>query len=141
MNVGKTWLEGLDYKGHGPQKIEFPIIDDHSHLASRQYGMLHEPTSTNKDVRGVFIIDPDNMVRSINFYPMQVGRSMKEIERLLVALQTSDKEMVCTPADWKKGDDVIVPHYPFTSEELAANPSVADDFYNVGGYIWFKKHK
>jgi peroxiredoxin (alkyl hydroperoxide reductase subunit C) len=49
--------------------------------------------------------------------------------------------MVCTPADWKKGDDVIVPHYPFTSEELAANPSVADDFYNVGGYIWFKKHK
>jgi peroxiredoxin (alkyl hydroperoxide reductase subunit C) len=30
----KTWLEGLDYKGRGPQKIEFPIIDDHSHVAS-----------------------------------------------------------------------------------------------------------
>jgi peroxiredoxin 2/4 len=137
----KTWLEGLDYKGHGPQKIEFPIIDDHSHAVSMEYGMLHSPTSTNKDVRGVFIIDPNNVIRSINFYPMQVGRNMKEIERLLVALQTADKEMVCTPANWKQGDDVIVPHYPYTSGELAANPSVADNFYNVGGYIWFKKEK
>jgi peroxiredoxin (alkyl hydroperoxide reductase subunit C) len=137
----KAWLEGLDYKGHGPVKIEFPIIDDHSHVVSKEYGMLHSPTSTNKDVRGVFIIDPHNIIRSINFYPMQVGRNMKEIERLLVALQTADKEMVCTPANWKLGDDVIVPHYPYTSEELASNPSVADNYYNVGGYIWFKKEK
>ena len=135
----KTWLEGLDYKGRGPQKIEFPIIDDHSHFASKQYGMLHEPTSTNKDIRGVYIIDPNNIVRSINFYPMQVGRNMQEIERILVALQTADRELVCTPANWKNGDDVIVPHYPYTDSELAANPELKDDFYNVGGYMWFKK--
>jgi len=135
----KTWLEGLNYKDHGPQKIDFPIIDDHSHAASKLYGMLHEPVSSNKDVRGVFIIDPNNIVRSINFYPMQIGRNMKEIERLLVALQTADKELVCTPGNWKEGDDVIVPRYPYTSAELAANPAVADNFYNVGGYIWFKK--
>jgi peroxiredoxin (alkyl hydroperoxide reductase subunit C) len=135
----KTWLEGIDYKGHGPQKIDFPIIDDHSHTASKLYGMLHEPVSSNKDVRGVFVIDPNNIVRSINFYPMQIGRNMKEIERLIVALQTADKELVCTPGNWKEGDDVIVPRYPYTSAELAANPAVADNFYNVGGYIWFKK--
>ncbi len=137
----KTWLEGLDYKGHGAQKIDFAIIDDHTHFASKEYGMLHEPTSTNKDIRGVFIIDPNNVVRSINFYPMQVGRNMQEIERILVALQTADKEMVCTPANWEKGDDVIIPHYPYTNSELAANPELKDDFYNVGGYIWFKKEK
>lgn len=135
----KTWLEGLDYKGRGPQKITFPIIDDHSHAASKLYGMLHEPVSSNKDVRGVFIIDPKNVVRSINFYPMQIGRNMKEIERLLMALQTADKELVCTPGNWEKGEDVIVPHYPYTSTELASNPAIADNFYNVGGYIWFKK--
>ena len=135
----KEWLEGLDYKGHGTQKIDFPIIDDHSHLASRQYGMLHEPTSTNKDIRGVYIIDPNNVVRSINFYPMQVGRNMQEIERIVEALQTADKEMVCTPANWKVGDDVIVPQYPYTSEQLASNPEIKNDYYNVGGYMWFKK--
>lgn len=137
----KTWLEGLDYKGRGPQKIEFPIIDDHSHYASKQYGMLHEPTSTNKDIRGVYIIDPNNIVRSVNFYPMEVGRNMQEIERILVALQTADSELVSTPANWKRGDDVLVPHYPYTDVELAANPTIKDDYYNVGGYLWFKKTK
>jgi len=138
-NRWKTWLEGLNYKERGPQKIEFPFIDDHTHFISKQYGMLHEPTSTNKDIRGVYIIDPNNIVRSINFYPMQVGRNMQEIERILVALQTADREMVCTPANWKNGDDVIVPHYPYTDDELAANPELKDDYYNVGGYMWFKK--
>lgn len=135
----KTWLEGLDYKGRGPQIIEFPIIDDKSHQVSKLYGMLHAPTSTTKDIRGVFIIDPNNFVRSVNFYPMQVGRNMEEIERIVVALQTADKELVCTPGNWEAGDDVIVPHYPYTNAELAVNPKLKDEYYNVGGYIWFKK--
>jgi len=135
----KTWLEGLDYKGRGPLKIEFPLIDDHTHSVSLKYGMIHEFVSTNKDIRGVFIIDPNNIVRSINFYPMQVGRNMQEIERILVALQTADRELVATPANWKAGEDVIVPHYPYTNGELAANPELKDNYYNVGGYMWFKK--
>jgi peroxiredoxin 2/4 len=135
----KTWLEGLDYKGRGPQKIDFAIVDDQKHVVSKLYGMLHAPVSSNKDVRGVFVIDPTNVVRSINFYPMQVGRNFDEIKRLLVALQTADKELVCTPGNWDEGEDVIVPRYPYTSTELAANPDVANGYYNVGGYIWFKK--
>lgn len=82
----KAHLEELNYKGRGPQKNEFPLIDDHQYVASKKYGMLHEPVSTNKNVRGVFIIDANNIVRSINFYPMEVGRNMKEIERMVVAL-------------------------------------------------------
>lgn len=135
----KTWLESIDYKGRGKQVIEFPLIDDQTYFASKQYGMLHEPTSTNKDIRGVYIIDPNNIVRSINFYPMQVGRNMQEIERILMALQIADQQMVFTPANWRNGDDVIVPHYPYTVEELAADPEISDEFYNVGGYMWFKK--
>jgi peroxiredoxin 2/4 len=135
----KTWLEGLNYKGRGPLKIEFPLIDDHTHSVSLKYGMIHEIASTNKDIRGVFIIDPNNIVRSINFYPMQVGRNMQEIERILMALQTADRELVATPANWKAGDDVIVPHYPYTDSELASNPELKDNYYNVGGYMWFKK--
>lgn len=40
----KKWLENLDYKGRGNLKIEFPLIDDHSHVVSKQYGMVHELT-------------------------------------------------------------------------------------------------
>lgn len=135
----KAHLEELDYKGRGPQKIEFPIIDDHQYVASRKYGMLHEPVSTNKDVRGVYIIDGNNIVRSINFYPIEIGRNMKEIERMVVALQTSDKASVLTPANWNPGDDVMVGHFPYTEKELTKNPRLKDEYYNVGNWIWFKK--
>jgi peroxiredoxin (alkyl hydroperoxide reductase subunit C) len=70
---------------------------------------------------------------------MQVGRNMQEIERILVALQTSDKEMVCTPANWEKGDDVIVPFYPYKNLELISNPELSKNFYNVGGFMWFRR--
>ena len=135
----KEQLEGLDYKGRGHQKINFPIIDDKKAVVSRKYGMLHEPTSTVKDVRGVFIIDPNNIVRSINFYPMQVGRNFMEIERTVEALQTADKEQVLTPANWNDGDDVLVPYFPYTKEQLAANPKLKDEFYPVGNRMWFKR--
>jgi peroxiredoxin (alkyl hydroperoxide reductase subunit C) len=135
----KAQLEETHYKGREPQKITFPIIDDHEIIASKKYGMLHAPTSTVKDIRGVFIIDPDNIVRSINFYPMSVGRNMDEIKRIVVALQTSDKLMVSTPANWNKGDDVLVPYFPYTQEQLATDPSIKEDYYNIGNYMWFRK--
>lgn len=135
----KTHLEELDYKGRGRQVINFPIIEDVKAKASRSYGMLHEPTSTVKDVRGVFIIDPNNIVRSINFYPMQVGRNMIEVERTVEALQMADKDQVLTPANWNEGDDVLIPYFPYTKEQLAANPELKDEFYNVGNRMWFKK--
>ena len=135
----KTFVEDLDYKNHGKQQVNFPIIEDTDASISKGYGMLHETTSTNKDIRGVFIIDGDNIVRSINFYPMQVGRNMDEIIRIVEALQTTDQQQVLTPANWNKGDDVMVPYFPYTKEELAANPGLKDQYYSLGDRVWFKK--
>ncbi|HSH20622.1 MAG TPA: redoxin domain-containing protein [Draconibacterium sp.] len=132
-------LEEIDYKGRGTQEINFPIFDDHKKTASKLYGMLHEPTSSTKDVRGVFVIDPDNVVRSVNFYPMQVGRNMNEFIRLIEALQTVDEAKVITPANWEKGDDVMVPYYPYTKAQLEANPELKDEYYSMGNRMWFKK--
>ncbi len=140
-NLWKAHLEELDYKNRGTQKISFPIIDDHSAIVSKEYGMLHQPVSTNKDVRGVFVIDENNVVRSINFYPMEVGRNMAEIIRIVEALQTTSKEKVLTPANWNEGDDVMVPYFPYTKEQLAADPDLENEFYNVGNRMWFKKAK
>lgn len=135
----KASLEELDYKSRGPLKIDYPLIDDHLIVASKKYGMIHEPTSTNRDIRGVFVIDPDNVVRSINFYPMNIGRNMDEIKRIVVALQTSDRLSVLTPANWTEGDDVMIHHYPYTDKELADNPAIKDEYYNLGNRMWFKK--
>ena len=137
----KAQMEELNYKNHGPQKIYFPIIDDHDAKISRSYGMLHEPESTTEDVRGVFIIDGNNTIRSINFYPMQVGRNLHEIVRIVEALQTTEQAKVLTPANWNEGDDVLVPYFPYTKEELANNPDLKNDYYNVGNRMWFKKVK
>ncbi|KAF0236817.1 MAG: peroxiredoxin [Prolixibacteraceae bacterium] len=138
-NMWIAHLEEIDYKNRGIQDIKFPIIDDHEKSASRLYGMLHEPVSTNRDVRGVFIIDPKNKVRSVNFYPMEVGRNLDEMVRLIEALQTVDKTKVLTPANWEKGGDVMVPYFPYTREQLAANPELKDEFYSMGNRMWFKK--
>jgi peroxiredoxin 2/4 len=137
----KAHLEDMDYKSRGKQKISFPIIEDPKAMVSEQYGMLHEQAGTSRDIRGVFIIDPRNIIRSVNFYPMEVGRNMEEIKRLVVALQLSDKENVITPANWKNGEDVLIPHFPYTAEQLSANPEIKNDYYNMGGQLWFKKSK
>jgi len=138
----KLWveyLETVDYKNRGNLKINFPIIEDTKASVSETYGMLHQPTSTNRDIRGVFIIDGNNIIRSINFYPMEVGRNMEEIVRIVEALKTTSADNVLTPANWNEGDDVLVPYFPYTKEELAADPKLKDQYYNVGNRLWFKK--
>ena len=138
-NMWEAHLEELNYKERGARDIDFPLFEDPKGSASKKYGMLHEPVSSSKDIRGVFIIDDQNIVRSINFYPMEVGRNMQEIVRIVEALQTTDEARVLTPANWEKGDDVMVPYFPYTKEELADNPALKEDFYSVGDRMWFKK--
>lgn len=139
----KQSLEELAYKDKEPVKIKFPLVDDKQLQVSRKYGMLHLPISTTKDVRGVFIIDPENKIEAIYFYPMNIGRNMEEIKRTVIALQTAGKgkNHYLTPANWKDGDDVMVPQFPYTEKQLADNPDIKNSYYNVGSYMWFKKMK
>jgi len=138
----KKTLEETAYKNMEPTKINFPLCDDSKFAVSKSYGMLHLTASTTKDVRGVFIINPDNKVAAIYFYPMNIGRNMEEIKRTLIALQTADgkgNDRYLIPANWQVGDDVLVPQFPYTQKEIAANPNLKLSYYNVGSYMWFKK--
>jgi alkyl hydroperoxide reductase subunit AhpC len=138
-NSWKLHLEDLDYKNRGKQKINFPILEDVGAVASRKYGMLHEPASTTRDIRGVFIIDSNNIIRSVNFYPMEVGRNIEEIKRTILALKTTDELKVFTPANWAAGDDLLLPHFPYTNAQVLANPEIKNEYYSVGDRLWFKK--
>ncbi|AOW21324.1 peroxiredoxin [Urechidicola croceus] len=97
--------------------FDFPIIADIDMKVSKLYGMLQPNESETAAVRAVFFIDPTKKIRLIMYYPLNVGRNMDEIIRVLEALQTSDKFKVAMPLDWKKGDKVIVPP-PKTMQEM-----------------------
>jgi peroxiredoxin (alkyl hydroperoxide reductase subunit C) len=135
----KEFMERAMNQDGGAVKINYPIVADLSGKVSKKYGMLHVSMNDKRDVRGVFIIDPDNIIQSISFYPMSVGRNMDEIRRTIAALQLTQRENVLTPYNWKPGDDVLVPHQPYTLDELKENPELKNKYYNKGEFMWFKR--
>ena len=133
----KKSMESLNLNNRGPVKIKFPLVDDQSLSVSKKYGMIQPSTNTTKSVRGVFIIDPENIIQTILFYPMSIGRSTDELLRIVAALQTSSAEKVATPVNWKPGNDVLVPIPPKTD---ASNRGVAPaGYYSPIWYLWYKK--
>ena len=137
----KQWkkaLEGVSYKGRPLQVIKFPLIDDVSHSVSKLYGMIHATTSTTKDVRGVFIINPDNVIEMIYFYPMSIGRNTEELIRSVTALQTTNGTKYLTPADWKAGNDLMITVPPVTDQ---STENVPDGFYKLAWFMWYEKAK
>ncbi len=105
----RTIKEKIEYRGMKGVEVTFPVIEDITMEVAKMYGMLQPGESATKAVRAVFVIDPQGVIRAIIYYPLSVGRNFDEILRLLVALQTTDAFGVATPADWRPGDDVIVP--------------------------------
>lgn len=104
------WVEWI--KENLEVEIEFPIIaDDRGHIAE-MYGMLHPGKGTNT-VRAVFIVDPNGILRSMLYYPQELGRNMDEILRMVKGLQVNDEHKVALPANWPNneilGDEVIIP--------------------------------
>ncbi len=115
----KQHMEDIMVEAKGSGNIEFPLFEDEMGRVSNKYGMLHAFENTTRDVRGVFIISPDNKIRSINFYPMNIGRNMEEIKRVVVALQTSERDQVLIPANWNEGDDVLMKFVPYTEVTIS----------------------
>jgi peroxiredoxin (alkyl hydroperoxide reductase subunit C) len=117
-------------------KIPFPIIADLSKEVATKYGMLHPSQSATATVRCVFFIDPEGILRAMLYYPLTNGRNMDEIVRMIDAFQTSDKFKVATPANWRPGDDVVVPA-PKTQQD--AEKRVKEGYECVDWYLCKKK--
>lgn len=113
-------------------KITFPIIEDISMAVSRVYGMIHEASATTAAVRSVFFIDPEGYIRALIHYPMNVGRSVEELLRVLTALQQTDACAVATPEGWKPGDEAVLPP-PLDQME-------ADKRSGLNGGAWYFTH-
>lgn len=105
----RTIKEKIEYRGMKEVEVKFPLIEDISMEVARKYGMIQPGESTTKAVRAVFVIDPNGIIRAIIYYPLSLGRNFDELYRVVIALQTADAFSIATPADWRPGDDVIVP--------------------------------
>lgn len=124
-----AWVNNV--KKNSGVLFDFPIIADIDMSVSKLYGMLQPGESETAAVRAVFFIDPKKKIRLIMYYPLNVGRNMHEIKRVLEALQVSDANSVAMPLNWEPGDKVIVPP-PKTVEammEREASDYEMMDFY------------
>jgi peroxiredoxin (alkyl hydroperoxide reductase subunit C) len=115
--------------------IPFPIIADLNMKVAKKYGMIHPGQSSTAAVRCVFFIDDKGIMRAMIYYPLQNGRFMPEIIRLVKALQTTDKFKVSTPANWQPGEKVVVPP-PKTTAEMDKRPT--EGYECKDWYLCFK---
>lgn len=125
-----AWLENIKQKMG--VTIPYPMVADVDMRISHLYGMIHPGANTTATVRALFVIDPKRVIRALIYYPMNVGRNVDEVLRLVTALQTAEQYSCATPANWKEGEKVVVSP-PKTVEEVAERLSHPDrevkDFY------------
>ncbi|MDI3472316.1 MAG: peroxiredoxin 2/4 [Thermotogaceae bacterium] len=129
------WVEWI--KENLGVEIKFPVIADDRGKIAELYGMIHPAMGTNT-VRAVFVIDPNGILRTVLYYPQELGRNMDEILRIVKGLQTVDEKGVALPANWPDNelvkDEAIVP--PPSDVETAEKRKEEYDCYD-----WWFCHK
>ncbi|MGH9869364.1 MAG: peroxiredoxin [Candidatus Polarisedimenticolia bacterium] len=112
----KAWVETGKAEGGLGGKLSYPLLADINKTMARNYDVLIE--NAGVALRGLFIIDPDGVVRHATINHLPVGRSAREALRVLTGFQfvREHGDQVC-PADWEEGQ-----------ETMAANPQGMRDF-------------
>ncbi len=114
-----AWTEQSRDEG-GLGEVNFPILADLNKQVARDYEVLVEDAGVA--LRGLFIIDDQDVIQHATINNLSVGRNPEETLRLVKAYQYTAKHGEVCPAGWTEGDDSMKPD-PTGSKE------------------WFKKHK
>jgi alkyl hydroperoxide reductase subunit AhpC len=111
----KLWA--IDIEELAGTSLNFPIIADQNLEVAKLYDMLPadagdtsegRTAGDNQTVRLVFLVGPDKKVKVNLTYPMSSGRNFDELLRVLSSVQLTAKYKIGTPANWQKGEDVII---------------------------------
>ena len=124
-----AWLRDIE-RSFGV-KVGFPLIEDSAMVIARAYGMLDAAAQSSGTVRATYVIDPEGVIRAIAWYPMNVGRSVAELLRLVAALQASQAAQALTPEGWQPGDALIEP----------AATSIQEADERDGGPSWYYRER
>ena len=138
-----AWLrkiQELEWKGMKNIEVKFPLIEDIKMDVAKKFGMIQGQSDTQA-VRAVFVIDPKGIIKTILYYPASMGRNFDEIKRIIQALQKAEKDNVATPADWRPGDDTIIPTAGTCGTAREAVESKDVDKYCLDWFLCFKKEK
>ena len=109
------WLDDIeDVSGTRPN---YPIIADEDLKVAKLFNMLEgdagstsmgRTAADNETVRTVFVVRPDKRIGLYLTYPMATGRNFHEILRAIDSMQLTANHKVATPANWQKGEDVVI---------------------------------
>jgi len=135
----RTIKEKIEWNGMKEMEVLFPLIEDITMDVANKFGMIQPKQSNTQAVRAVFIMDPEAKIRTILYYPLSTGRNFDEIKRIVQALQKADSEDVATPADWRPGDDVIVPPAGSCGSAKERMESKDDSTYCLDWFMCLRK--
>lgn len=138
-----AWLRRvyeLEWKGMKNVEVKFPLIEDIKMEVANKFGMI-QGQSTTQAVRAVFVIDPKGVIRTILYYPAALGRNFDEIRRIIQGLQKADAEGVAIPADWRPGQDTIIPPAGSCGVAKERMSAKEEDQYCLDWFLCFKKEK
>ena len=89
-------------------RIPFAIVEDPSMAVGRAYGMIEPDADDSSAVRATYFIDPEGVIRAMTWYPLNIGRSVDEMLRMVAALQRTAKGDVLAPEGWRPGQDLLL---------------------------------
>ena len=139
-----AWLrkiQDLEWNGMKNVEVMFPLIEDIRMDVANKFGMIQPGQSNTQAVRAVFVMDPKATIRTILYYPLSTGRNFDEIKRIILALQKADADNVATPANWRPGNDVIVPTAGSCGTAKERMETQNDDQYCLDWFMCFKREK
>jgi thioredoxin-dependent peroxiredoxin len=127
----RDWIGDIDETQS--TKVNFPILGDPDRKVANLYGMIHPNANDTLTVRSVFVIDPAKKIRATITYPASTGRNFDEILRLIDSLQLTDSHSVATPANWKRGEEVII--VPSLTDPALLKQKFPQGFRQVKPYL------
>jgi peroxiredoxin (alkyl hydroperoxide reductase subunit C) len=96
----RAWLQTPRDKG-GVEGLVYPLAADITKQTASDYGVLIEDKGIA--LRGLFIIDPEGVLRYKVVHDLNIGRSVEETLRVIQALQTGG---LCQ-AEWRPGQKTL----------------------------------
>ncbi len=129
------WVNWIDE--NLKMEIPFPVIGDPMGRVANRLGMI-QAQSSSATVRAVFIVDPESTVRLIMYYPLEVGRSVSELLRVIKALQITGNYKAAIPANWPNNELI-------SGKVINAPPKTVEDskkrLKEAKGYAWWLTYK
>lgn len=113
--------------------VNFPVLADADKKVATLYDMIHPNADDKTTIRSVFFVGPDKKIKASISYPASTGRNFDEILRVIDSLQLTAKHKVATPANWKKGEDVII--VPALKDEAEIKERFPEGYKAVKPYL------